>query len=236
MDTNTPRLRTNFFDAVERIPSVDGKVNWYMCVVVNLAAINYPELLPNVWAHIDRHLFPGLGHDEQFKVAQKLREALIKACGIMGAAKTGTAMRTLCKCIPDNLRDPVARRSQETQEQASARGHAFWRRIYARNPEFDPDATGNASPDYAFVVRDLLYGRIFSFDAILSDLETGSVIVSTLIGLDCQNQLRNHLKGMLYNGATREELEQLQDLCLGMAKDLGVTFRSTPRPIPSIDD
>lgn len=86
------------------------------------------------------------------------------------------------------------------------------------------------------MVRDLLYGRIFSFDEILDDLETGYVIVSTLIGLDCQYQLRNHMKGMLYNGATREDLQALLDLCLGLAKRLGVQFRSEPRPIPYIED
>jgi alkylhydroperoxidase/carboxymuconolactone decarboxylase family protein YurZ len=96
-------------------------------------------------------------------------------------------------------------------------------------------ATPNASPDYAFVVRDLLYGRILSFDKILNDLDSGYVIVSTLIGIDCQYQLRNHQKGMLYNGATQEELQELLDLCLGLAKRLDVRFRSSPHPIPSIE-
>ena len=62
------------------------------------------------------------------------------------------------------------------------------------------------------------------------------MIVSTLIGLDCQYQLRNHMKGMLYNGATREELQELLDLCLGLAEKLGVKFRSEARPVPSIQD
>ena len=127
-------------------------------------------------------------------------------------------------------------RAKEDQETASKRGYALHKRIYGRNPEFDTNATPAASPDYAFVVRDLLYGRIFSFDAILDDLETGYVIVSTLIGIDCQYQLRNHMKGMLYNGATREELQDLLDLCLGLAKRLGVVFRSEPRPVPSIEE
>lgn len=126
-------------------------------------------------------------------------------------------------------------RSYEDQETASKRGYALHARIYGRNPDFDVNATPAASPDYAFVVRDLLYGRVFSFDKILDDLETGYVIVSTLIGIDCQYQLRNHMKGMLYNGATREELQNLLDLCLGLAKRLGVVFRSEPRPVPSIE-
>lgn len=82
---------------------------------------------------------------------------------------------------------------------------------------------------------DLLYGRIFSYDGILNDLETGYVVVSALTGIDCQPQLRHHMKGMLYNGATREQLQELQDTLLGLAARLGVKFRSERPEIPSID-
>lgn len=81
---------------------------------------------------------------------------------------------------------------------------------------------------------DLLYGRVFSYDGILNDLETGYVIVSALIGLDCQNQLRHHMKGALFNGATREDLQELYDVLLDLAQRLGVTFRSGKREIPQI--
>lgn len=83
----------------------------------------------------------------------------------------------------------------------------------------------------------LFYARIFSFDAILSDAETGYVIVAALLGIDCQLQLRNHMIGMLINGAaTREELTDLRDLCLGLAGRLGVVFRNglEGRDIPMI--
>ncbi|CAK7235441.1 hypothetical protein SBRCBS47491_009294 [Sporothrix bragantina] len=154
MDTKKLKLGDDFFDEVEQTQSFDGKVGWYMCVVVNLAAVNYPELLPEVWSHIDSYLFPELAHDERFKVAQKLREALIKACGIMGAAKYILAKKDWHRDAGVMQMHPKrSARPGGAKEQASERGHAFWRRIYARNPEFDPNATIDASPDYAFVVR-----------------------------------------------------------------------------------
>ena len=97
------------------------------------------------------------------------------------------------------------------------------------------NATPSASPDYAFVVRDLLYGRVLSFPDILNDLETGFVVVSALIGLDCQYQLRNQMKGMLYNGATREEVQELRKLCLDLADILRVNFRGEVVEVPSIE-
>lgn len=79
---------------------------------------------------------------------------------------------------------------------------------------------------------DVLYARVFSYDGILDDLTTGFVMVSGLYGLDCQNQLQHHMKGMLWNGATRQDLLDLQKLCLGIAEILNIKFRHAPAPIP----
>jgi hypothetical protein len=83
---------------------------------------------------------------------------------------------------------------------------------------------------------EVLYARIFSFDGVIDDLTTGYVIVSALFGLDCQSQLQQHMKGMLINGATREDLEALRDQCLGLAKILGIVFRHGPATIPGKPD
>lgn len=75
---------------------------------------------------------------------------------------------------------------------------------------------------------------MFSFDGIIDDLTTGYVMVAGLYGMDCQNQLQHHMKGMLWNGATREDLVELQKLCLGLAEILQVSFRHGPAPIPEL--
>jgi hypothetical protein len=81
---------------------------------------------------------------------------------------------------------------------------------------------------------DVLYARIFSFDGILDDLTTGYAMLSGLYGMDCQNQLQHHMKGMLWNGATREDLIALQKLCLGLIDVLGVKLRHGSAPIPAL--
>jgi hypothetical protein len=145
-------------------------------------------------------------------------------------------------------------RAKESDEKARERGWKFWTNIYARYPAFDPEASVRASPDYAFVVRgkttlactrqvaqarsiadncvDVLYARVFSFDGILDDLTTGYAMLSGLYGMDCPNQLQHHMKGMLWNGATREDLLELQKLCLGLIGILGIKLRHSPAPIP----
>lgn len=44
------------------------------------------------------------------------------------------------------------------------------------------------------------------------------------------------MKGMLINGATRKDLEDLQGLCLGLADILGVKSRHGPAPIPEMPE
>jgi alkylhydroperoxidase/carboxymuconolactone decarboxylase family protein YurZ len=81
----------------------------------------------------------------------------------------------------------------------------------------------------------VLYARIFSFDGVIDDLTTGFAMVSALYGLDCQDQLQHHMKGMLWNGATREDLIELQKLCLGVTTALGVKLRHGPALIPEVE-
>jgi alkylhydroperoxidase/carboxymuconolactone decarboxylase family protein YurZ len=228
-----------------------------MCVVVALSSLNFPDVIPQVYDHLDTNVLSKLSAEDRFSHVCRLREGLIKSTGIVGAARTGNAMRTLANCVPEHLREKESPRSKESEEVARARGKAFWTRIYSRNKAFDPEASVRASPDYAFVVRgtalflnqdnsssltevnflflEVLYGRIFSFDGVIDDLTTGYAIVAALYGMDCQNQLQHHMKGMLINGATRHDLEDLQNLCLRLANILGVKSRYGKAPIPTLD-
>lgn len=59
-------------------------------------------------------------------------------------------------------------------------------------------------------------------------------MVSALYGMNSPGQMRNHMIGMLLNGASRDELIELQKLLLGLAEILGVTFRFEPVPVPTL--
>lgn len=148
----TPILPTSFLEAAKSVDA-SSRLRWYMCVVVMLSSVNYPDVIPQVYEHLDRNLLSKLSEEDRFNAVRKLREGLIKSTGIVGAARTGNAIRTLAGCIPVALREKESPRSQESDEKARERGKAFWTRIYSRNKAFDPEATVRASPDYAFIVR-----------------------------------------------------------------------------------
>lgn len=79
---------------------------------------------------------------------------------------------------------------------------------------------------------ELLYPHVFSFDKILDKLESSQAIITTLISIDCKGQARNHMKGMMWNGATREEVENIHGSIILLADQLGVQFRDGPVEVP----
>jgi hypothetical protein len=100
----------------------------------------------------------------------------------------------------------------------------------------NPNSLKNIHAILIFSPLDLFYGRIFSFNEILNDAETGHVIIAALIGIDCHPQMKHHMIGMLINGVTREEIESTRTLCYRAAKELGVAFRNPPMDIPSLPE
>jgi hypothetical protein len=152
MAPSTPVLPSHILDESLKLEYIK-RLRWYMCVIVTLSSLGYPDVIPQVYGHLDKNLLASLSDGERFEAVQHIREGLIKSTGVVGAGRTGNAMRALSNCVPENLRQKDSPRSQESEETARARGKKFWSDIYARNPAFDPEASVRASPDYAFVVR-----------------------------------------------------------------------------------
>jgi hypothetical protein len=76
-----------FFDEVEGIPVLPDKLRWYTVLIVTLSAMNYPDEIPNVWHHFSSHYLPLIPQGDRLLAARKIREALTKSVGIVGAAK-----------------------------------------------------------------------------------------------------------------------------------------------------
>lgn len=124
-----------------------------MCVIVGLSSLNYADVIPQAYTHISMNLLTSLSQDERFDAVQKVREGLTKSLGIVGAARTGNALRILANCTPKDLMLKESPRSQESEEKAILRGNEFFSRVYDKNPLFDKAETERASPDYMLVVK-----------------------------------------------------------------------------------
>ncbi|KAK5454044.1 hypothetical protein LTS15_006044 [Exophiala xenobiotica] len=204
------------------------RLKWYLTTIVAFGGMNYPELIPEFYEILLKEYIP---QEEQMQETRKIREGLTKLCGIWGAAKTGSATRQLLKATPEHLKDPTVYRSQESQEVAFKRGEDMLDRIYKRIPGYDMSLVSEASSDYGWIVNKLFYGYIFSFPNILDNIETGQCVVAALFSTDCQEQVRNHMYGMMYSGATRGEVQGVRAVVVAIADRLGVVGKQGRRAI-----
>ncbi|OJJ06483.1 hypothetical protein ASPVEDRAFT_875524 [Aspergillus versicolor CBS 583.65] len=192
---------------------------WYQTAIVALGALNYPEEIPKLYkilldAYIPKEIW--------LEETRKIREGLTKACGIMGAAKTGSSLRQLATAIPPELMESTYHRAGDTQETAFKRGRKMFFQIYGNIPGYDEGKTLHASPDYYHIVN------------VLDILETEQVIVSALLGIDCPEQAKNHIVGILANGGRDEDLQFIRDIVSRIADRGHVQLRrvskfETPR-------
>ncbi|KAL2846466.1 hypothetical protein BJY01DRAFT_234605 [Aspergillus pseudoustus] len=221
-----PLLDTSFIQQLAELGNPHPRFKWYITAVVALAALNYPEEIGPLYTHLlDAYIAP----EDHVEQTRKIKEALVKAAGLHGAAKTGNAMRALHQVTPGHLVDGTCYRATDVDTEAAyRRGDEFLKSIYRDVPDLntDDDYVRKCSPDYFYLVSKLLYPHIFSYDGILSRLESSQAIISSLIAIDCTGQARNHMKGMLWNGASRKEVTMVRDIVALVAERLGVRFKN----------
>jgi hypothetical protein len=83
---------------------------------------------------------------------------------------------------------------------------------------------------------EFFYPHIFSFNEVLPTFETGQVIVSALIALDCQTQVRAHILGMMRKGATKDEITYVREICVMTIKYWGPKPFGETIAVPDVNE
>ncbi|KFY23348.1 hypothetical protein V491_02585 [Pseudogymnoascus sp. VKM F-3775] len=226
-----PKLSHDFIQQLAVQGETNTRFKWYITTIVALSSLNYPDEIGPLYTQL---LEKYIRQEDHYEETRKIKEALVKASGLHGAAKTGNAVRALYHATPQHLIDNTCYRDDDDHEEAMARGDAFLKSLYPDVPDLntEDDYVRKCCPDYFFIVSKLLYPHVFSFDKILDKLESSQAIITTLISIDCKGQARNHMKGMMWNGATREEVENIHGSIILLADQLGVQFRDGPVEVP----
>ncbi|KAL5040844.1 hypothetical protein BDW71DRAFT_28479 [Aspergillus fruticulosus] len=227
----TPILAHDFIQRLAAHGESNPRFKWYITAIVALSSFNYPEEIGPLYQHLLDAYIPAKVHGAE---TRKIREALVKAAGLHGAAKTGNALRELYHSTPAHLIDNTCHRADDEHTAAVVRGDAFLKSIYRNVPDLntEDDFVRKCCPDYFYVVSQLLYPHVFSFDKILDKLESSQAIITALIAIDCKGQARSHMKGMMWNGASREEVSNIRDSIVLLANYLGIQFRDGPVSVP----
>ena len=79
-----PILDDAFVQELADLGAPYPRLRWYTTAIVALAAMNYPEEIGPLYTHLLEKFIPAGEHAEQ---TRKIRESLVMATGLHGAAK-----------------------------------------------------------------------------------------------------------------------------------------------------
>ncbi|KAI1608175.1 hypothetical protein EDD37DRAFT_183921 [Exophiala viscosa] len=233
MATTRRLSREEFYATLAKQSRPSHRPSWYLSAFACLAALNHSEEVASLYTLL---LESYIAENERMHQTRMIREALTTLVGILGAAKVGNALRSLSDVTPDDLRDDKCYRKDDDHELAVARGKKFIESVYGKSSENKRGAKSQkACPDYDFIMTELLYSHVFSFPDILPVFETGQIIVSAVLASDCPLQASGHMLGMMRNGATREEVNYIRDICVKMVDYWGVKPFADFVAVPAFD-
>ncbi|ODV59473.1 Pxp2p ASCRUDRAFT_37566 [Ascoidea rubescens DSM 1968] len=163
----------------------------------------------------------------QFEVAQKTREALLKCSALGGIPKSINSLMILKNSTPLQLLERNENRDNSISNITNERerGRQYWDQVYGKVSSRVIGQMNNAYPDLWSYARDHVYSPLLSFSDILDPRETSLVVVACLIPLDVNPQLKGHLKGALNNGCSKEEISSARALSIQIAEWCGYKWK-----------
>lgn len=217
--------------------------NWYYLAAATFSVCNFPEEVPVLFEYMLEKT-KSEGRSVQYEVAQQFREAILKSCALGGLPKAINSLMQLKNATPEHLRETelqrqVDRPSSESENQATKevnadsktakienRGASFFDQVYGKINKRVMGQMSTAYPDLGYYALNHVYGPLLSFTGIIGPKDTSLVVIASLIPQDVNPQLKGHLKGALNNGATKEEVMQVRELSILIAKWCGVSWKA----------
>lgn len=80
------------------------------------------------------------------------------------------------------------------------------------------------------------YGMYMSEFTILGPVETSQIVVAGLIPQDVPIQVAWHMRGLLRNGGTPEDIKYVRNITEKICKEMGVDFKTELPPIPDMSE
>lgn len=84
------KLSHNFIQQLAAQGETNTRFKWYITTIVALSSLNYPDEIGPLYTHLlEKYIRP----EEHYEETRKIKEALVKASGLHGAAKVS---RRIC--------------------------------------------------------------------------------------------------------------------------------------------
>ncbi|RCH81199.1 hypothetical protein CU098_004804 [Rhizopus stolonifer] len=217
---------------------------WYLAAISAIASANHPkdvECLYNViYEYINR--LPDKSQTEKDQlmanIVLKLREGALKSHSIIGFPKvcmnsyrkfyinawqTMNVLKQLADITPDYIKSLLPTKPLRDEDNWSdvlyyrRAGEDLFNQTYGPLSEKTYQGIYDSHPDLAYVALYFHYGTIYGELSIVSAKETSLILVTTTMIQNVLPQLRSHRIGAIHNGATEQEIKDVESLVVELA-------------------
>ncbi|CAO3681485.1 unnamed protein product [Rhizopus stolonifer] len=206
-----------------------SKDYWYLTAISAISSANHPkdvECLYNViYEHINQ--LPDKSQTEKNQIMAnivlKLREGALKSHSIIGFPKTMNILKQLADITPDCIKSLLP--TKPLRDEANWPGVLYYRsageglfnQTYGPLSEKTYQVLYDSHPDLAHVALYLHYGTVYGELSIVSAKETSLILVATTMIQNVLPQLKSHKIGAIHNGATEQEVKDVESLIVELA-------------------
>ncbi|KAJ2711720.1 hypothetical protein H4R19_003110 [Coemansia spiralis] len=207
---SSPMGRDKASGIIGRIEAAGGPFDAplrFTLAVTAMAAANAPGLIAKVVSHCCAEL----PHADAVRFVEMAREALVKIVSTIGAPRAINGAAALADAADAAVREalPTDSRRCGAEYQYDAmrdRGLELWRSIYGSQADRLQERIGAWNPDLLEVIQTDLYGRLLSDCRVLDAKCTELCAICSLVPLDVPAQLKSHVRGAGFLGATPDEI------------------------------
>jgi hypothetical protein len=164
-----------------------------------------------------------------------IQESLLKTGTIYGIPRVINAFRALIQAIPGPDSNEISSIRQNIREPATTdeRGIDYMRNIF--RADLDPflETMDKYWPDLRTLVVTYIYGYYQSDVTIIDSITTSQLNIATLVPMDVTAEVAWHMRGLIRNGGTEEQLKMAFNTTMEICRICEVNLKNT---MPKAED
>lgn len=235
--SNAPEDIAQIFllELVSSLPENKSKsTDWLIETVIKM--IEDPVLLNTTFHEVS---------SVQRTILSKVKECILKISAIVGIPRAINGLRYVRLYTPASLlsdsplqidanthyidRTHTVRKDEDAKsavQDVLQRGMRHWNTTYGKVSNRVIEDLNQFYPDlWQFIIKDV-YGDILSYNDIVSGPVTSLLMISSLVPMDVNPQLRGHLRGALNFGWNMETINEVRSFAILIAQWHGIKWKS----------
>jgi alkylhydroperoxidase/carboxymuconolactone decarboxylase family protein YurZ len=161
-------------------------------------------------------------------VLRRIKEALLKTGIIYGIPRVINAFRALIKALPNEESNETdsCRLHIERPADTDERGIEYMRNIFRADLEPFLDTMAKYWPDLRTLVVTTIYGYYQSDTSVIDAITTSQLNIATLVPMDVTAEVAWHMRGLIRNGGSEEQLRFAMEVTLAICEIADVRLKN----------